>query len=150
MPVGIINERHEPPVFYGVERPFVDTVIVPTTWFDVGAGVHGRLGRGFAIGYVMAPLDATEFSADEGLARRHAEGQRGERSQRRADRPRRIHARARPDASAPAAGAATQGSICRASIPRSASSNSTRRYRRRRLRSRAASSRASSSATPRG
>ncbi len=68
VPVGIINERHEPPVFHGVERPFVDTVIVPTTWFDVGAGVHGRLGSSFAYrGYVMAPLDASEFSADEGL-----------------------------------------------------------------------------------
>ena len=42
MPIGIINERHEPPVFYGVERPFVDTVIIPTTWFDVGAGVPRR------------------------------------------------------------------------------------------------------------
>ena len=39
MPMGIINERHEPPVFYGVERPLVDTVILPTTWFEVGAGV---------------------------------------------------------------------------------------------------------------
>src|SRR5688572_15231821 len=29
MPIGIINERHEPPVYYGVERPFVDTVIIP-------------------------------------------------------------------------------------------------------------------------
>ena len=68
VPVGIINERHEPPVFHGVERPFVDTVIVPTTWFDVGAGVHGRLGSTLAYrAYVMAPLDATEFSADEGL-----------------------------------------------------------------------------------
>jgi hypothetical protein len=67
-PVGIINERHEPPVFYGVERPFVDTVIIPTTWFDVGAGVHGRVGSAFAYrAYVMAPLDATEFTADEGL-----------------------------------------------------------------------------------
>ena len=46
MPMGIINERHEPPVFYGVERPFVDTVIIPTTWFEVGAGVHGEVGRG--------------------------------------------------------------------------------------------------------
>jgi len=36
VPVGIINERHEPPIYYGVERPFVDTVIVPSTWFDVG------------------------------------------------------------------------------------------------------------------
>ena len=47
MPIGIINERHEPPVYYGVERPFVDTVIIPTTWFDVGAGVHGEVGRGW-------------------------------------------------------------------------------------------------------
>jgi hypothetical protein len=68
VPVGIINERHEPPVFHGVERPFVDTVIVPSTWFDVGAGLHGNLRRGFRYrAYVMAPLDATEFSAEEGL-----------------------------------------------------------------------------------
>lgn len=67
-PVGIINERHEPPVFHGVERPFVDTVIIPTTWFDAGAGVHGELPRGFRYrAYVMAPLDALEFSAAEGL-----------------------------------------------------------------------------------
>src|SRR5688572_818454 len=60
VPVGIINERHEPPVFHGVERPFVDTVIIPTTWFDVGAGVHGSLPRGWRYrAYVMAPLDAT-------------------------------------------------------------------------------------------
>src|SRR5204862_7207813 len=45
MPIGIINERHEPPVYYGVERPFVDTFIVPTTWFEAGAGGPGGLGR---------------------------------------------------------------------------------------------------------
>jgi hypothetical protein len=68
VPVGIINERHEPPVFYGVERPFVDTVIIPTTWFDAGAGIHGRVLGGLSYrAYVMAPLNAAEFSADEGL-----------------------------------------------------------------------------------
>jgi hypothetical protein len=68
VPVGIINERHEPPVFHGVERPFVDTVIVPTTWFDAGAGIHGEFGRGFRYrAYTMAPLDASAFSAEEGL-----------------------------------------------------------------------------------
>lgn len=67
-PVGIINERHEPPVFYGVERPFVDTVIIPTTWFEVGAGVHGELGRGWRYRlYVTSPLNAAEFTAEEGL-----------------------------------------------------------------------------------
>jgi hypothetical protein len=68
MPVGIINERHEPPVFNGVERPFVDTVIVPTTWFDAGAGIHGLLGRGFRYrAFVAAPLNALEFDAEEGI-----------------------------------------------------------------------------------
>lgn len=67
-PVGIINERHEPPAFYGVERPFVDTVIIPTTWFDAGFGIHGDLGRGFSYKlYGMAPPDATGFSAEEGI-----------------------------------------------------------------------------------
>ncbi len=68
MPIGIINERHEPPVFNGVERTFVDTVIVPTTWFDVGAGIHGELGRGLRYrAYVVAPLNSLEFNAEEGI-----------------------------------------------------------------------------------
>jgi hypothetical protein len=68
VPIGIINERHEPPVFQGVERPFVDTVIVPTTWFEVGAGIHGEIGEGWRYrGYVLAPLNALEFTAEEGI-----------------------------------------------------------------------------------
>jgi hypothetical protein len=68
VPVGIINERHEPPVYNGVERPFVDTFIIPTTWFEPGVGVHGEFGRGFRYrAFVMAPLDALEFNAEEGI-----------------------------------------------------------------------------------
>lgn len=68
VPVGIMNERHEPPVFNGVERPLVDTVIIPTTWFEAGAGIHGELARGLRYrAYVMAPLDALGLSASEGL-----------------------------------------------------------------------------------
>jgi len=68
VPVGIINERHEPPTFHGVERPFVDTVVVPTTWFDVGAGVHGTIrGRLRYRIFAMAPLDAAAFTAEEGF-----------------------------------------------------------------------------------
>ena len=67
MPIGIINERHEPPVYYGVERPFVDTVIIPTTWFEVGAGVHGELGRGWRYrAFVTSPL---RMNCDESLIR---------------------------------------------------------------------------------
>jgi len=75
VPMGIINERHEPPVFQGVERPLVDTFIIPTTWFEAGAGVHGELGRGLRYrAYVMAPLDSAEFSADEGIRPGRQEG----------------------------------------------------------------------------
>ena len=67
-PVGLINERHEPPSFNGVERPFVDTVILPSTWFDTGVGIFGDLGKGFVYkSYFMSTLDATGFSAEEGL-----------------------------------------------------------------------------------
>lgn len=68
VPVGIINERHEPPVYNGVERPYVDTVIVPTTWFEAGAGIHGVLGRAFRYrAYIIAPLNSLEFSAEDGV-----------------------------------------------------------------------------------
>jgi len=74
-PVGIINERHEPPSYYGVERPFVDTFIIPTTWFDGGAGVHGTFGAGWRYeAYLMAPLDATAITAEEGLAEASQKG----------------------------------------------------------------------------
>ena len=68
VPVGMINERHEPPNYYGVERPMVDTILVPTTWFEVGAGIHGEVGRGWRYRvYVVSPLNAALFSAEEGL-----------------------------------------------------------------------------------
>jgi hypothetical protein len=66
-PVGIINSRHEPPSFYGVERPDFDRVIVPTTWFDHGAGVVGELGNLSFEAYAISPLDASGFSGAEGI-----------------------------------------------------------------------------------
>ncbi len=68
VPIGIINERHEPPVYHGVERPFVDTVIIPSTWFEAGVGVHGQFGGGIRYrAFAFAPLNALEFTADEGI-----------------------------------------------------------------------------------
>ncbi len=43
IPMGIVNEYHEPPTFNGVERPNVDKYIVPTTWREIGAGISGTL-----------------------------------------------------------------------------------------------------------
>ena len=43
IPMGIINENHEPPTFNGVERPLIDKYIVPTTWREIGLGVTGTI-----------------------------------------------------------------------------------------------------------
>ena len=43
VPMGIINEFHEPTIFNGVERPSLDKYIIPTTWREIGIGLSGRL-----------------------------------------------------------------------------------------------------------
>lgn len=41
IPMGIMNEYHEPSTFNGVERPNLDKYIVPSTWREIGAGFTG-------------------------------------------------------------------------------------------------------------
>jgi len=41
MPFGFLNEHHEPTNFYGVQRNFVETLIIPSTWREGGFGFHG-------------------------------------------------------------------------------------------------------------
>lgn len=50
VPMGIVNEFHEPTTFNGVERPSMDNVIVPSTWREIGMGISGRLDA-LSLGY---------------------------------------------------------------------------------------------------
>lgn len=43
IPMGYVNEYHEPLSFFGVERPLIDTKVVPTTWREIGFGMYGRI-----------------------------------------------------------------------------------------------------------
>ncbi|MCP5381192.1 MAG: porin [Kordiimonadaceae bacterium] len=43
IPVGILNETHEPPTFYGVERNAVEKNIIPATWWEAGIKFSGKL-----------------------------------------------------------------------------------------------------------
>lgn len=43
IPMGIVNEYHEPPTFLGVERPMLDKYIIPTTWREIGVGFTGNV-----------------------------------------------------------------------------------------------------------
>ena len=47
LPVGILNETHEPPTFYGVERNPVEKNIIPTTWWEGGAMLSGEILPGW-------------------------------------------------------------------------------------------------------
>ena len=49
VPVGMLNETHEPPTFFGVERDRVHSQIIPTTWWEAGEGSRGELSEG--LGY---------------------------------------------------------------------------------------------------
>jgi hypothetical protein len=52
MPFGLLNEHHEPTNFYGVQRNFVETLIIPSTWREGGVGFHGNtsIGLGWDVG----------------------------------------------------------------------------------------------------
>ena len=47
MPFGFINEHHEPTNFYGVQRNFVETLVIPSTWREGGFNFHGSTQSGF-------------------------------------------------------------------------------------------------------
>ncbi|MBI4209753.1 MAG: hypothetical protein HY538_08635 [Deltaproteobacteria bacterium] len=67
IPVGLINEQHEPIAFHGANRPNVERNIIPTTWRENGAGVYGEIGPFVYRTYVVAGLNAENFSAGSGL-----------------------------------------------------------------------------------
>ena len=67
MPVGFINEMHEPPTFLGARRPDVETVVLPATWREMGLGVFGDAGAFSYRVYLVNGLDAEGFGAEEGL-----------------------------------------------------------------------------------
>lgn len=68
MPVGMLNQHHEPPLFYSVERPYVERNLIPTTWQETGAGVEGRFGGYTVQAYVTSALDPMRAGSGSGLA----------------------------------------------------------------------------------
>ena len=53
MPMGPLNEFHEPPLFLSVERSKLNTQLIPTTWNEVGTG--------FALSYPEQGLSARAY-----------------------------------------------------------------------------------------
>ena len=47
MPMGLINERHEPTLFNTVQRPNTSKYLIPSTWHESGAMIFGEVTEGF-------------------------------------------------------------------------------------------------------
>lgn len=71
LPLGLLNETHEPTAYYGVERNFVETAIIPTTWREGGVQVAGTFGSGLTLqagvttGFDLGKWDATSTEGQE-------------------------------------------------------------------------------------
>ena len=64
MPVGLLNENHEPTAFYGVERNFVETAIIPSTWREGGVQLVGNFDNGLTVqGGVTTSFDLNKWDA---------------------------------------------------------------------------------------
>jgi len=64
LPMGFVNELHEPTVFLGTMRPETERRIIPTTWRENGAGIFGDIGPFTYRTYVVNGFDASGFAAD--------------------------------------------------------------------------------------
>jgi hypothetical protein len=67
MPIGILNETHEPGTFYGVERNNIETKIIPTAWWEGGAMLSAKYDSG--ISYDLAVSSGLKASAADYLPR---------------------------------------------------------------------------------
>jgi hypothetical protein len=64
LPVGFLNLLHEPPFYYGVNRPDVERVLIPSTWRENGAGAFGRLGETLEYAaYAVNGMNARGFTS---------------------------------------------------------------------------------------
>lgn len=64
VPVGFLNELHEPPIFLGTRRPMVEQQIIPTTWRELGAGVFGESGPLSWRAYLTTSLNSAGFQGE--------------------------------------------------------------------------------------
>jgi len=76
VPMGFINEVHEPPFFYGVQRPETETRILPSTWRENGAGLFGNLTENLEYRiYAVTGFNGSQFT-DAGVRGGRQKGNR--------------------------------------------------------------------------
>jgi hypothetical protein len=65
MPMGFLNQIHEPLFYFGNNRPEVERRIIPTTWREIGVGLFGAITPNLTYTtYVVNGLDAKNFDSN--------------------------------------------------------------------------------------
>jgi hypothetical protein len=65
VPMGLINEQHEPTTFIGARRSEVEQLIIPTTWSANGVGAIGDFPNGLSYRlYLTEGLNGANFTAN--------------------------------------------------------------------------------------
>lgn len=65
VPMGFVNEIHEPNFFFGAERPEVERVILPSTWRENGVGIFGRIADRISYrAYVINGFKGSDFTSN--------------------------------------------------------------------------------------
>jgi opacity protein-like surface antigen len=65
LPMGFINPIHEPPFYFGNNRPEVERRIIPSTWREIGVGLFGELLPNLTYTtYVVNGMNAANFNSD--------------------------------------------------------------------------------------
>jgi hypothetical protein len=67
LPIDLVNQYHEPSTFHGVERPDVDTYLVPSTWKQLLVGFYGAVSELRYQIYLTPGLIAEGFTAASGI-----------------------------------------------------------------------------------
>jgi len=66
MPSGLLNENHEPTAYYGVERNFVETAIIPSTWREGGLQLVGNFDNGLTLqAGLSTSFDVSKWATDD-------------------------------------------------------------------------------------
>jgi hypothetical protein len=73
VPMGFLNELHEPPTFFGARRPDVERFILPATWRELGFGAYGETGPFTYRVFLVNGLNSEGYSA-EGIREGRQEG----------------------------------------------------------------------------
>lgn len=63
VPVGLVNEEHEPTLFLPAQRSQTEMRIIPTTWRELGVEGVAEVGDWSFRGFVGTGLDGEEFGA---------------------------------------------------------------------------------------